>query len=148
MKIGHKTYLDGDAQNLQMFYGCFMVISSHFFKKSVQTVILRCLSGLNVNWFKSYNRKRKHFRFRCFAILQKIPNFCVFCVFKFLRVFICVTTFEPIKVQTHSVPQNYRLNLLYLKDIQTICKKMARHHRKMAINHLQILDITLQHNRC
>ena len=78
MKIGHKTFLDGDAQNLQMFYGCFMVISSHFFKKEkVQTVILRCLTGFIVNWFKSYDRKRKYFRFRCLAILQKVPNFCI-----------------------------------------------------------------------
>ena len=29
----------------------------------------------------------------------------------------CVTTFEPIKIQTHSIPQNDRLNFPFVKDI-------------------------------
>ena len=45
----------------------FTTISSHFFdnflyifhKTEVQTVILRCWTGLNHNWFKSYDTKCK-----------------------------------------------------------------------------------------
>ena len=41
---------------------CYEMFSGHFFaicififhKTEVQTVILRCLTGLNLNWFKSY----------------------------------------------------------------------------------------------
>ena len=29
----------------------------------------------------------------------------------------CVITFEPIKIQTHSAPQNDRLNFSFVKDI-------------------------------
>ena len=45
-----------------LFYNCYKTVSGHFFaicififhKTEVQTVILRCLMGLNCNWFKSY----------------------------------------------------------------------------------------------
>ena len=45
-----------------LFYNCYKTVSGHFFaicififhKTEVQTVILRCLTGLNCNWFKSY----------------------------------------------------------------------------------------------
>ena len=35
-----------------------------FHKTKVPTVILRCLTGLNLIWFKIYNPKCKYFRFR------------------------------------------------------------------------------------
>ena len=67
-------------------------ISSHFFanymivfhKTEVQKIILRCLMGLNSNWFNSYDTKHKYFHFRFFAILYKNTHlrflcFCVLC---------------------------------------------------------------------
>ena len=37
----------------------------------------------------------------------------------------CVITFEPIKVQTCSAPQNDCLNLSFVKDIVVDCGKLA-----------------------
>jgi hypothetical protein len=42
-----------------------------FHKTEIQTVILICLTGLNSDWFKSYETKCKYFYFRFFAILYK-----------------------------------------------------------------------------
>ena len=39
------------------------------FLAKVQTVILKCWRVLNLNWFKSYDTKRKCFQFHFFAIL-------------------------------------------------------------------------------
>ena len=33
------------------------------------------------------------------------------------KIAFCVITFEPIKIQTHSAPQNDRLNFSFVKDI-------------------------------
>ena len=43
----------------------------------------------------------------------------------------CVITFEPIEVQTCSAPQNDRLNLVFVKDIKVVVKKMTRNRRKV-----------------
>jgi hypothetical protein len=53
-----------------------------FQKTEIQTVILRCLNVLNINWFKSYDTKSKFFHLRFLAILQKKTNFCFlrFCI--------------------------------------------------------------------
>ena len=45
----------------------------------------------------------------------------------------CVITFEPIVVQTRSAPQNYCLNLSFVKDIYVDGGKLARNGCKMAI---------------
>ena len=42
----------------------------------------------------------------------------------------CVITFEPIKIQTCSTPQNVCLNLSFVKDIHVVGEKMARKCRK------------------
>ena len=60
--------IEGVAQNLQLTKVCFKTISSRFFnnyfyvfhKTEVQTVILRCLTCLNLNWFKIYDTNEKH----------------------------------------------------------------------------------------
>ena len=44
----------------------------------------------------------------------------------------CVITFEPIDVQTHSAPQNDRLNLSFVKDMKVVVKEMVRNGRKTA----------------
>ena len=41
-----------------------------------------------------------------------------------------VITFEPIEVQTRSAPQNYRLNLSFVKDTYVDGRKLARNCRK------------------
>ena len=37
-----------------------------------------------------------------------------------------VVAFDPIKIYTHSAPQNDRLNLSFVKDIYVVAKTMAR----------------------
>ena len=44
-----------------------------------------------------------------------------------------VITFEPIEVQTRSAPQNYRMNLSFVKHIKVVVKKMASNGQKTAI---------------
>ena len=44
-----------------------------------------------------------------------------------------VITFEPIKIQTLSAPQNDRLNFSFVKDIHVVGEKRARNGRKTAI---------------
>ena len=48
-----------------------------------------------------------------------------------------VITFEPIKIQTCSSPQNDRLNLSFVKDIKVIGKKPTRYGHKMDFCQLQ-----------
>ena len=52
-----------------------------FHKTEIQTVILRCLISLNLNWYKSYDTKRKYFHFFFFCDLvqkQTFPSFVFF----------------------------------------------------------------------
>ena len=57
--------------------GLFTTISGHFsanyinnfHKTEVQMIILRCWTGLNLNWLKSYDTKHKYFHLCFFAIL-------------------------------------------------------------------------------
>ena len=43
----------------------------------------------------------------------------------------CVITFEPIEVQTCSAPQNDRLNLSFVKNVNVHGGKLARNGQKM-----------------
>jgi hypothetical protein len=60
--FGHFTILSG------IFYANYMSI---FHKSKVLTVILRCSTCLNLNWFKSYNLTHKFFCFHFFSILEE-----------------------------------------------------------------------------
>ena len=62
---------------------------------------------------------------------------------KMEKIAFCVITFDPIKIQTHSAPQNDCLNFSFVKDIDVLGKQLARNCRKMAIYHSQILGIRL-----
>ena len=66
-----------------------------FHKTEIQTVILRCLVNLNLNWYKSFDKKQK---------TQKVPV-CVFeqnCKKMEMEIFpFCVITFEPIRILTN-----------------------------------------------
>ena len=62
----------------------FWHLHEYLYKTEVQMVILRCWTGLNFNWFKSYDKKCKHFHFQFFAILYTnthlhLLHFCVLC---------------------------------------------------------------------
>merc|ERR1712051_500170 len=54
-----------DRKRMLLLNDCYMTVSGHFFaicmlffhKTEVQTVILICSTGLNLNWFKSYGLK-------------------------------------------------------------------------------------------
>ena len=55
-----------------------------FHKTEVQTVILRCLTSLNLNWYKSYDTKRKNARNanECFCTKSqknRNGNICILC---------------------------------------------------------------------
>ena len=50
----------------------------------------------------------------------------------------CVNIFHKTKIQTCLEPQNDHLNLSFVKNINTIVKKMAKNGRKTAIYQLQI----------
>ena len=62
VETSYATYLKSDRKRMLLFNNCYKIVSGHFFaicififhKTEVQTVILRCLTGLNYNWFKSY----------------------------------------------------------------------------------------------
>ena len=62
------------------FFANYMCI---FHKTEIQMVILRCLTSLNLNWYKSYDTKCKFFHFRFFAILYK-NTFAFFAFLRFL----------------------------------------------------------------
>ena len=64
--ITNRSYVKSDRKWMLLLNNCYKIVSGHFFaicffifhKTEVQTVILRCLTGLNHSWFKSYG-------FRC-----------------------------------------------------------------------------------
>ena len=85
-----------DAQNLWLINGHISTISSHlcpyiniFHKIEVQTVILRCWTGLKLNWFKSYDTKRKYFRYLFLQFCKKtsLLLYCFFAFFAFVSYF-------------------------------------------------------------
>ena len=52
---------------------------------------------------------------------------------KMEKITFCVITFEPIKIQTRSAPQNDSLNFSFVKDIHVVGEKMTRIGHKMDI---------------
>ena len=62
------NYIETVFQNFQMTNGRITNISGHFFanymdifhKTEIQTVNLRCLPSLNLNWYKSYDAKPRN----------------------------------------------------------------------------------------
>ena len=62
-----------------------------FYKTEIQTVALRCLISLNLNWYKSYDTKRKNTKNAILFFLNpKKPEMEIFAF--------CVITFEPIRI--------------------------------------------------
>ena len=52
---------------------------------------------------------------------------------KMEKIAFCVLTFDPIKIQTRSAPQNDRLNFSFVEDIHVVHEKKARNGRKTDI---------------
>ena len=65
---------------------------------------------------------------------------------KMEKIAFCVITFEQIKMQTNSAPQNDRLNFSFVKDIHVVGQQITRKGRKTAIYQSQILVISLYIN--
>ena len=122
-----------------------MTISSRFsanyfyisHKTEVQTVICRCWTSLNLNWFKSYDTKHKYFHSRFFSDFVKKTNmcsvfcdfriFCVFCVFSWQKTDFCQSQILGNRlyyiVYLFILVTNYRwccLNLLVIKTVKWI----------------------------
>ena len=57
---------------------------------------------------------------------------------KMEKIAFCVITFDLIKIQTHSAPQNDRLNFSFVKDMYVYGENLARNGHKTAIYELQI----------
>ena len=64
--------------NICPFYNHFWSFSANcmftFHKKEFQTVILRCLTGLNIDWFKNYSLRCKWRPRACLANFQNIAT--------------------------------------------------------------------------
>ena len=73
------------------FTNCMVI----FHKNEIQTVILRCLTILNLNWYKSYDTKHKKPKKRNRVFLYKIAKKKEMEIFAF-----CVITFKPIISKT------------------------------------------------
>ena len=56
LKYHTKNYQPIFSINISQFSAIYIII---FHKTEVQTVILRCWMGLNLNWYKTYETKRK-----------------------------------------------------------------------------------------
>ena len=63
-----------------IFFANYMFI---FHKTQIQTVILRCLTSLNLSWYKSYDRKRKNTYFAkvCFWTKSQKTEMEIFAFF-------------------------------------------------------------------
>ena len=55
-----------------------------------------------------------------------------------------VKSFEPNNIQTHSAPQNDRLNLLFVKDKYTVGRKIANNGCRMANCYCHLFLLRLQ----
>ena len=122
----------------------FWHLHEYLYKTEVQMVILRCWTGLYINWFKSYETKHKYFRFCFFAILLKKTDLCyVFCIFCF---FLASLHFLHL---CHNFWTNEDIDLFgtskWPSEPESVkeSQKTARNGAKAEICQLQILGISL-----
>ena len=120
-----------------IFFGNYVNI---FHKTEVQTVILRWLPGLNLDWLKSYDSKCKYF------------SIFLFCDIVEKNAFVFVAVLGFIYVLCHNCCTNHDSDLFsnskwqsehFMKDFYIVGTKMARNGPKLAIYQLQILMINL-----
>ena len=75
-------HLYSESKRMTITIAHYTTISAHFsancmfifHKKEVQTVILRCLTGLNIDWFKNYGLRCKWRPRACLANFQNIAT--------------------------------------------------------------------------
>ena len=130
---------EGDAQNLQFINGLFTTISGHFFinfikifhKTEVPTIILRCITYLNLDWIKSYDMKHKFF---CFCFFASYMNLTILTKtdesMKGYFPAISWISFDKIIVQTPSISHFKGLGMRNLEYQIAICQKI---HTKVTI---------------
>ena len=110
-----------------------------FHKTEVQTVIMRCLTGLKLDSIKGYELKCKYFHFRFFRDFVKKNAFVFFCGF----VLFCVschnhcTNHDSDLFSTSKWPSESQ----FCERFHVIYTKMATNGCKMAIYQMQILMI-------
>ena len=63
------------------------------------------------------------------------------------KIAFCVITFDPIKIQTHSAPQNDRLNFSFVKDIHVDGGNLAWNSCKTAICQSAFFGHTLRQEK-
>ena len=104
-------YVEGVSKVSRLTNCRFTTISSQisaiyiniFHKTEVQTVILRCWTGLYHNWFKSYDKNEKHVKNAKTPKLAKHSTWILYFLQncrkpKIEIIAFCVITFQPIKV--------------------------------------------------
>ena len=64
-------------------------------------------------------KKRKNSTYKLFFLQNRTKT-------KMEKIAFCVITFDLIKIQTHSAPQNDRLNFSFVKDFHIVSKEIAR----------------------
>ena len=117
-------------KKLQLINSRFTIISSHFFasyikifyKTEVQTVILRCLTCLYLNWFKRYDRKRQKFKNSKNAKLSKLVNSCKN-VFKSFHSFLWISQWK-IEVEGLNMSHFKAFGMINLQYELRICQKI------------------------
>ena len=116
-----------------------VILFANFHKTKIQKVILRCKIGIHLNWFKSYDTKRNHFRFRFLQLKKQTNPSTIFCVLYVFCVFVCFSFLSRCRFGTSKWPSE----LTFVKGIHVVGKKMTRSGLKLAIYHLQVLGITI-----
>ena len=123
--------MQSESKQITITNAHFMTISGRvpanymfiFHKTEVQTVILRCLMGLNLDWFKSYGLRCRWRPRTCLANFQKIttdkwPFYCHIWPF-FAN---CMFIIHKTEVQTVILRCLLSLNLNWYNSYDTKCK--------------------------
>ena len=136
----NKSTLQLTHQNLKVINSHFMTVSGHFFanymiifhKTEIQTVILRCY---DTKGKIAKNKKKEYLLQNCKKSEMEI--------FAFLTI-----DFEPNEICTCYTPQNYCLNLSFVKVICMVGHKMAKNGGKIAIYESVLNRISLYLREC
>ena len=103
-----------------IFFGNYIDI---FLKTEIQTVILRCLMGLNIDWFKNYGLRCKWKPRACLANFQNIATdkWSFYIIFGLLFAN-CVLIFHKTEIQTVILRGLTSLNPNWYNSYDTKCK--------------------------
>ena len=115
-------------KNLRLIDSCFIIISSHFsasyinifYKNEVQSVILRCLTCLYLNWFKCYDTKRQKRKNSKNAKLSKLVNSCKN-IFKSFHSFLWISQWK-IEIERLNISHFKAFGIINLQYEIRICQ--------------------------